>query len=115
MQVFHFFPRLFHCQFCISTCAITAATHIYIHTPTPTKMVATRVLVYTIRLHTVQFLQLANGEWCHWCSDIVLLCCVVGGRHGFGECMQRNFILFFLNVCVCVWVHVCEPLIAYAI
>lgn len=52
-----------------------------------------------------QFLQLANGEWCHWLADIVAFYCVVGGRHGFGECNATQFHLLFLDVCTYVFAY----------
>lgn len=98
--------RLFHCQFCISTCAITAATYIdYTKTPTPIEMVATRVSVYTIHtLHRVQFLQLANGEWCHWCWYCFVLCCWWSTRLWWMHAMQCNFICYSW---ACLWAFDC--------
>lgn len=39
----------------------------------------------------------------------VSLCCVVGGRHGSGECMQRNFIWYsWMCVRVCAFDCLCN-------
>lgn len=69
-------------------------------------MVATRVLVYTMHIaNRAQFLQSANGEWCHWCWSCCVVLLVVDTA--LANACKRNFIC---SSWMCMYIRACVSL-----